>query len=127
MRIEVNMRHGHPPGWAPQEIGLFIDSHCRDGRPLPIAGDPVISANEVRMTYSSAVPLKAAALHYTTDIGLRSGRTWHTVTAAIHNDLVIAPKPPADASTWFIAITDDRGAMVTSCVKLRSESAATTR
>src|SRR5262249_30738010 len=38
LRIEVNMRHGHPPGWAPQEIGLFIDSFCRNGQPLPVPG-----------------------------------------------------------------------------------------
>ncbi|MEK0447575.1 MAG: hypothetical protein RLZZ399_2896, partial [Verrucomicrobiota bacterium] len=29
IRIQVNMPHGHKAGWAPQEIGLFIDSKCR--------------------------------------------------------------------------------------------------
>ncbi len=28
LRIEVNMKHGHPAGWAPAEIGRFIDSFC---------------------------------------------------------------------------------------------------
>jgi len=122
MRIEVNMRHGHPPGWAPQEIGLFIDSHCRDGQPLPAPGKPVVAQDHIRMTYSSAVPLRSAELHYTTDTGLRSARTWPTVPAEITNDAVIAPKPPADANTWFVAVTDDRGAMVTSSVQFRTDS-----
>ncbi len=35
MRIEVNMPHGHQAGWAAPEIGLFIDSYCKQGVPLP--------------------------------------------------------------------------------------------
>jgi hypothetical protein len=31
---------------------------------------------------------------------------------------VIAQKPPAEANTWFISITDERGAMVTTPVKI---------
>jgi hypothetical protein len=27
--IMVNMPHGHPQGWAPKEIGLFVDHHLR--------------------------------------------------------------------------------------------------
>ena len=48
MRIQVNMPHGHPPGWAPQEIGLFIDSHCLGGKPLPVPGKPAIDGDKVR-------------------------------------------------------------------------------
>jgi acetyl esterase/lipase len=118
MRIEVNMRHGHPPGWAPQEIGLFIDSFCRDGQPLAVLGDPIVTSDEVKMPYTSARPLKLAALHYTTDAGLRSSRTWHGLPGEITTDSIVCTKPPAGANTWFIAVTDDRGAMVTSSVHL---------
>jgi PhoPQ-activated pathogenicity-related protein len=119
IRIEVNMRHGHGPGWAPQEIGLFIDSYCRDGKPLPVPGTIRSDADTVRMSYTSDVPLKSAALHYTTDAGLRSQRVWKTIPAEIGTDVVTAPKPPADANTWFIAVTDQRGAMVTSPVQFQ--------
>jgi hypothetical protein len=30
-----------------------------------------------------------------------------------------APEPPADANTWLIALTDERGAMVTSPVQFQ--------
>jgi PhoPQ-activated pathogenicity-related protein len=50
VRIQVNMAHGHPPGWAPEEIGLFIDSKCRGGKPLPSPGKPVIGADAVRLS-----------------------------------------------------------------------------
>ncbi len=116
MRIEVNMRHGHPPGWAPQEIGLFIDSFCRDGKPLPVPGMVTIDGKTVTVTCTSAVPLKSATLHYTTDTGLRSNRTWKSTAAAIAEGTITVPAPPADANTWFVALTDERDAIVSTDV-----------
>jgi dienelactone hydrolase len=133
MRIQVKMPHGHPPGWAPQEIGLFIDSKCRDGKPLPILGQPRIDGDTVRVNVNSRPPvkLKSTALHYTKDGGLRSKREWVTVPASIFditasiNDAIIkvykitAPKPPSEANTWYISVTDERDAMVSTAVEIR--------
>ncbi|MEO6785207.1 MAG: PhoPQ-activated protein PqaA family protein [Chthoniobacteraceae bacterium] len=117
MRIQVNMHHSHPDGWAPKEIGIFIDSHCAGGKPLPVAGHPIIEGEKVRLTVTAATPLKSAALHYTTDDGLRSKRTWKEIPATIANGVITAPRPPAEANTWFISVTDDRDAMVTTDVQ----------
>lgn len=117
MRIEVNMRHGHPPGWAPHEIGLFIDSKCRAGQPLPVPGRPVTRGDRVTVGCTSATPLKKAELNYTTDTGLRSKRVWKSLPATINGTHITAPKPPADANTWFVSVTDERGAMVTTEVQ----------
>jgi len=38
VRIELRMPHGHPQGWAPKEIGLYVDSVLRGGDPLPQLG-----------------------------------------------------------------------------------------
>jgi len=122
LRIEVNMPHGHPPGWAPQEIGLFIDSHCRDGQPLPQPGKIAVTADRIEMPYSSAVPLKNAMLHFTTDEGLRSERSWSSADATFDRERVSSPLPPSNANTWFISITDDRGAMVTSEIQFHAAS-----
>ncbi len=119
LRIEVNMRHGHPPGWSPQEIGLFIDSYCRNGKSLPVPGVMTIDANRVRLPYISTIPLKSASLHFTSDVGLRSTRKWKSLPAKIDVDAVIAPKPPADANTWFVSLTDDRDAMITSTIQFQ--------
>jgi dienelactone hydrolase len=118
MRIQINMPHGHPPGWAPQEIGLFIDSKCRAGKPLPVPGKPVIKGNQVVLTCTSATALKNAALNYTTDTGLRSKRKWTSFPATITGSSITAPKPPAEANTWFITVTDERDAMVSTVVEL---------
>ena len=120
IRIEVNMRHGHQPGWAPQEIGLFIDSYCRAGDPLPILEEPKSSGENVIASYSSVVPLKSATLHYTTDSGLRSQRNWQSLPASISDGKIIARYPPSDANTWFIGVVDERDAMVTTPVEFQS-------
>jgi dienelactone hydrolase len=117
MRIEVNMRHGHGPGWAPQEIGLFIDSYCRGGVALPVPESPTVDGDLVRMHLRSATALASAALHYTPDAGPRSKRAWKSLPARIEAGVVVAPRPPPEANTWFIGVTDDRGAMVSSTVQ----------
>lgn len=129
LRIQVNMPHGHPPGWAPQEIGLFIDSHCAGGTPLPLPGQPVIQDGKATLECQSATALKSAALHYTTDTGLRSERKWTTVPAglaantytsgqsAAHITRITAPAPPPEANTWFLSVTDERDAMVSTTVQ----------
>jgi dienelactone hydrolase len=116
IRIEVKMAHGHPPGWAPKEIGLFIDSKCRGGQSLPIPGVPRVEGEKVTVSFQSTVPVKSAKLHFTTGTGLRSKREWQSLDAAISGSTITAPAPPGNANTWFLSLTDDRGAMVTTSV-----------
>jgi dienelactone hydrolase len=117
MRIQVNMAHGHNAGWAPQEIGLFIDSKCNGGKPLPVPGELRVNGDVVSLAFQSSIPLQKAELHYTTDTGIRSKRMWITVPANIGSGVVTAQKPPSDANTWFMSITDERGAMATTGVQ----------
>ena len=119
IRIEVNMRHGHSAGWAPTEIGLFIDSFCRKGKPLPILGKIEMNGDRVRMPYASVFPLKSAMLHYSVDTGLRSNRIWKSLSATINTDAVMVNMPPTDANTWFISVIDEREAMLTSSVQFQ--------
>lgn len=131
LRIQIKMPHGHPPGWAPQEIGLFIDSKCRGGKPLPALDEPKIKGDQAQASCTSTPPtkLKKAELHYTTNTGLRSKREWITVPATVGPDVldmnggitlqtnaITAPKPPADANTWYLSATDERDAMVSTPV-----------
>jgi hypothetical protein len=113
------MRHSHVHGWAPQEIGLFIDSFCRGGKPLPVPGKLSTKGDTVRLSYRSELPLQSAALHFTTDTGPRSQRVWKSVPADIGRGTITAPKPPTAANTWFISLTDIRGAMITSPVQFK--------
>jgi dienelactone hydrolase len=118
MRIVVNMPHGHQPGWAPQEIGLYIDSKCRGGKVLPVLGKPMLEGDHVRVSIPADTTLKKAELHYTTDAGLRSKRVWKSLPASTSGFGITVPAPPAEANTWFITATDDRDATVSTTVTL---------
>lgn len=119
IRIQIKMPHGHPPGWAPQEIGLFIDSKCRGGQALPVPGNPVVDGNQVKVVCESVTALKKAELNFTTDGGLRSKREWKSLPATISGKVITAPKPPAEANTWYISVTDERDAMVSTPVQFQ--------
>ncbi|MES2695534.1 MAG: prolyl oligopeptidase family serine peptidase [Verrucomicrobiota bacterium] len=122
MRIEVKMAHGHMAGWAPKEIGLFIDSKCKAAPGLPVLGNAEVKGDQVEVTWEAVVPLKSAQLHYTTDTGPRSKRNWTSVPAAISGKTISAPKPPAEANTWFVSARDERDALVSTTVEFALES-----
>jgi dienelactone hydrolase len=132
MRVTVKMPHGHQPGWAPIEIGLFIDSHCLEGKPLPIPGKPIIKGNTVELPCTlNNSSLTKAELHYTTDTGPRSKRNWTTVPATLtfasltgsvsftHGYTITAPTPPKEANTWFLTLTDDTGSTVSTEIQFQ--------
>ena len=120
IRLEPKMRHSHPAGWAPKEIGIFIDSYCKGGKPLLSLGAPAVDAHQsVSITVSDGSQVKEARLHFTTDTGLRSGRNWRDLPASVHAGKISAGPLPADANTWYFIVTDKRDAMVSSEAKFR--------
>lgn len=116
LRITVNMPHGHPPGWAPREIGLFIDHHLQGKAGLPIVGEPQIEAGEVRMQWEASTKLSQATLHFSTDSGAINKRSWQDRPATIEDAMIVVEAPPAEATAWFLTVTDERGAIVSSRV-----------
>jgi dienelactone hydrolase len=113
-RITVNMPHGHPQGWAPVEIGLFIDSCLCGGKPLPTILRPKKANDQVLASVRTGTNLVSAALHYTTETGAINKRQWQTVPGEIHGSHLVAQAPPEEATIWFLTATDERGAIVSS-------------
>lgn len=119
IRITVKMRHSHPAGWAPEEIGLFVDQHLRGGRPLPAVETPVVQDGQVRLATSGPTKVVAAELHWTTDSGPMNERGWQSSPASVSEGAVACAAPPAEALAWFVTVTDGRGATVSSRVVFR--------
>jgi len=71
----------------------------------------------IRLPYKSVTAVKEATSRYTVDTGVRSKRKWQSIPAEIGADAITSPRPPAATNTWFISLTDDRGAMVTTAVQ----------
>jgi hypothetical protein len=114
IRITVNMLHSHTHGWEPPEIGIFVDSHLRDGAPLPTAATPRITGRRVEMKVKAGTTLVEAYLHFTTDTGEVNKRTWLTRRASLNGKTVVADAPPPGTTIWFLTIRDERGAVVSS-------------
>lgn len=113
-RITVNMPHGHGVGWAPQEIGLFVDEHLIDGTALPRIATPSLENGKVVADIKSETTIVSSALHYTTDELPNEERTWTTVEAKVVDGRFVAAAPPTDAKIWFLTATDERDAIVSS-------------
>jgi len=119
MRIEPRMPHGHRAGWAPEEIGIFVDSHCRGGAPLPVLGEPEVEGERIRVAVTSETDLVEAALHFTVETGLRTEREWQERPLTIGENVLEGAAPAAEANTWFVTARDERGALVSTPVVVR--------
>lgn len=110
--VTVRMPHGHPAGWAPKEIGLFVDSVLRDGAPLARLGQPQRQARQVTCKVESDVRLAKAELHFTSDKGAWTMRNWQTRSAQLNDGAIAATLPAEKDITYFLTVTDERGAVV---------------
>jgi beta-xylosidase len=113
-RITVNMPHSHEHGWAPKEIGLFVDQYVNKGVPLPIVSNPKLTGGQVRAKVESKTAITSASLHYTTGTTPINKLNWETAPARVEGTQILAPAPPDAATVWFLAVGDVRGAVVSS-------------
>ena len=114
--ITVNMPHSHPAGWAPQEIGVFID-HVLLGKPgLAQLGEITQAGDSLQVRYTSEQPLQSAQLHFTTGTEPINLRAWESHDGTVAADHLETPLPPESATAYFIAVTDDRGAVASTRV-----------
>lgn len=114
--VTVNMPHGHQAGWAPEEIGLFIDHHLLGKPSLPILGDPITDGDVITMTWEGVNAISAATLHFTTDGGEINQRNWQDREAKIEGATITVSVPPAETTAWFLTAGDERGAVASSVI-----------
>ena len=110
--VTVRMPHSHEAGWAPKEIGLFMDSHLKGGVQLPSVRGTRLEGNTVEAEFRSKLPLSSAALCYTTDTCAWPERKWQSTPAKVDGLRVKAALPDARPIVYFLTATDSRGATV---------------
>lgn len=110
--ITVRMPHGHQVGWAPAEIGLFVDSVLTCGTPLPRLGTATVAKDEISAVLKTETKIQAAQLHTTTDNGVWKERNWITLEASFDENKVRAELPAKRPLVAFLTVRDDRGATV---------------
>lgn len=112
VRIEVRMLHSHEHGWAPKEIGLYVDSVLKGGDPLPVLGPMKINEGKLSAALTAKVPVVKAQLHYTTDSGPWQKRNWVSADARLGHGTVEAELPKGRPLVYYLSVTDQREAMV---------------
>jgi len=116
--IRPNMPHGHPQGWAPVEIGIFVDSVMKGGRGLKQIDEVKLNREPRKIDIGTIdfTPGNKTELHYAEAAGPWQGRKWTSVDVepaqggpprAI-TDLLLSIQP----RVFFLTVTDDRGALV---------------
>jgi dienelactone hydrolase len=118
LRIEAGMRHSHGHGWAPLEIGRFVDHHLLQKQALVELDEPELNGEIVSSRFSAEQKPTHAVLQYTNDQGPLVDRKWKSIDATLAAGMVSA-KLPADATIWCLAVTEKDGAMVTTEVMFR--------
>ncbi len=109
--VTVNMPHGHQAGWAPPEIGAFVDSVLSEGKPLATLAGLKVGGDQASAEYKAVEPLTKAELHFTTDTGRWQDRKWTTLPAEIDGptQTIKAAIPATRPLVCFITTKDGRG------------------
>jgi dienelactone hydrolase len=114
-RLTTDMVHGHEPGWAPKEIGLFVDHYLINGKALPLISKISIKKEDIEAKVKTETGLTQASLSYTTDTVLPyKNRKWITVPAKVRGSKIVADAPPANTTIWILNAVDDNGSIISS-------------
>jgi dienelactone hydrolase len=108
--IVLKLPHGHI--WTFDEVDVFVDSVLRGSSPLPRLGPMKTDGDRVSAKVFAPVPIKEAALRYTTDTGEWQKRNWQSAPAAVEHGSVSARLPDQRPLVWYLSVTDERGLRV---------------
>ncbi|MDB6139254.1 MAG: cah [Verrucomicrobiaceae bacterium] len=121
IREQVNMPHGHEAGWAPREIGAYIDSVLTGAPKLPLIAMPTEDAGKVKATVEDSA-IATAGMEYTTDGNDINKHEWQHAEAVIDvtGKATIVATVPEQAKIYFLSATTTDGLTVTSPVVFRN-------
>jgi acetyl esterase/lipase len=102
--------HGHI--WTFPIVDLFVDSVLNKGVALPKLGTMAIEGEMALAPVSAETKLTKFELHYTTDSGPWQKREWKAGGAELKDGKVIAKLPQNRPLVCYLAVTDERGVMV---------------
>ena len=89
--------------------GRILDSQ---GKPLAKVESVKGDGGQVEVKFRAAVPITRAALHFTTDTGSWDQRKWQTRSARVEGTTLRADLPRTRPLVYFLTLTDERKATV---------------
>ena len=113
LRFQLRMKHGHYPGWAPEEIYSFANSIVKKGNQLIQFDRPVVKETLASVSFTYPGKVKEAELLFTRDAGVWNTRLWEVRPADI-SDSSISASIPKDATAIFFTAKDESDLMLSS-------------
>jgi len=115
----VRMKHSHSTGWAPEEIYAYADAETCGADPLAAINQADVNAGIASAAYVSKSQISKAELNFTADSGVWKLRKWQTLPAMIDlSSAKVSANLPKDVTAWFFNLTDERGLLVSSELKI---------
>ncbi|MBU2929882.1 alpha/beta hydrolase family protein [Winogradskyella psychrotolerans] len=128
MSVHPSMRHGHPPGWKPNEVPeiyAFAD-YMLKGKGFPlgqIIKQPI--GRKIKIKYISEVPLTEATVYYLNeeltyrkipkDAKHPQPNDWQKMAATINaKKHTVKAKLPKEIKTYYVNLKDERGLIISS-------------
>lgn len=110
-----HLPHGHIFD-QPEAVRVFIDHHLKGGKPLPVIGPVQIGGKQLVAPVTTTTKLLKAELHFTMEPLRGDSRTrkWTSQPATIAEGGIRSDLPPAEATAWFLTLTDERDTLVSS-------------
>ena len=95
-----------------------MNHHLKGGIPLPTIGRVEVGKENIVAAVKTETKLLKAELHYTLNQlpGEAKSRKWLKQPATISGNSITSDLPPADASIWFLTLTDERNTLVSSAL-----------
>jgi len=94
---------------------MFFDHHLKGEPALPRITRLMVDGGSVLAEVESPTKLVTAALHSTSGSHADNpDRPWTSRPLAIEGTRIEGKAPPRDATVYFVTVTDERGAMVSS-------------
>lgn len=112
LRVELNMRHGHGAGWAPEDIYQFADYKTKSSQKrLKFISEKRTNDHQILYKYDYEGSLDKAYLYYTIDTAdwSQTGYEWIEKEAIIkHEEQTISTLLSKDAVAYFVnAVSSD--------------------
>jgi len=115
LRLIANWEHCHETPWATQEFGIYADSIVKNVEPLLRVTSSGRSDAEAWTIYYGSRPVHSVNLHYTSDSGEYTSRSWQSSSAQLDEEnKKVSARPPADATAYFFTIEDSSGNVISS-------------
>jgi dienelactone hydrolase len=117
LSLQIRLPHGHI--WTFGIVDAFLDSQLRGGEPLPKVGPTSVAAGVVEATVDSPKRVAKAEIYYTPDTGPWQQREWKTAPARLEGNHIVAHLPRERPLVFYLAVTDERGNIVTTRYAIR--------